>query len=76
MTDKDKARQKLVESMRKTKAATGPTARKKVKKKSAARRPPANRKPKSGAMPAKTKNRQPGTVMPDPYQSSGRVWPD
>lgn len=71
MSDSDNTREKLVESMRKTKAEAASTPRKKVvtRKRQASR--PAAKSTDSVA----TKTTQ-SDVAADPYQSARRVWPD
>jgi hypothetical protein len=82
MTTADKTKQKLLDSMRKSKsgAARKPAAgtRAKTTRKAAARRAPAKKAaaPKRPAsaetfMPAITRQ-----ISEDPYQSHGRIWPD
>ena len=91
MSNADKARQKLVESMRKSKAGSSqpsnapapkaaavskPGAPKKAAPKKAApkkaAKKPATKQPKARPAAAAAK---PKTVS-EPYQSSGRIWPD
>jgi len=86
MATEDKARQKLVETMRKSKsgAASKPStgSRATPARKTTARRAPAARPP---ARPA-ARVQRPATAAAmlavtwqtsdDPYQSDGRIWPD
>ncbi len=83
MTNTDKTRQKLVDSMRKTKAETeaktSPTkASEPEAKKTRVRR--ASTKPASdaGRVTAKSGDRsaKPTQTPSDPYQGARRVWPD
>ena len=81
MATADKTRQKLVDSMRKSKtgAASKPAAGSRA---STAKKAPARRAP---AKPA-TRRQRPSTAAlmvavtwqasDDPYQSDGRIWPD
>jgi hypothetical protein len=74
MSTNDKTRQKLLESMRKTKAGSG-TSKTTVKSSNAS----GAKSTSSRARPAtrsanKSNNKQ--TVKHDPYQSGRRVWPD
>ena len=75
MTSKDKTRQQLVDSMRKTKAAAAVKKTAEAKPRQAAR----NAKVGRGA-PAATKRsaRVVGAPAeaPDPYRVGSRVWPD
>lgn len=83
MATADKARQKLVETMRKSKsgAASKPSTGSHATpaRKTAARRAPAARPAARGQRPATTAaamlavTRQ---TSDDPYQSDGRIWPD
>lgn len=89
MTNTDKTRQKLVDSMRKTKAETetetksetdtspAKTSAPKAKKTRARR---ASTKPASDArsVTAKpgTRSAKPAQTLGDPYQGAPRVWPD
>jgi hypothetical protein len=82
MTTADKTKQKLLDSMRKSKSGTArkPAAgtRAKTTQKTTARRAPAKKAaapkrpaPAETSMPAVTRQ-----VSDDPYQSHGRIWPD
>ena len=81
MATADKTRQKLVDSMRKSKtgAASKPAggSRAATARKAPARRAPAKpaarqqRQSTAAAMPAVT-----WQASDDPYQSDGRIWPD
>ncbi len=85
MTNTDKTRQSLVDSMRKTKAETGTEADTSPTKASA---PKANKtrvrrastKPAGGAGRITTKpsarSAKPTQTPSDPYQGARRVWPD
>lgn len=72
MSETDKTGEKLVASMRKTRAGTEP-------KSAAAEKPAAATKKKTtarrGSTPAAHKPKQPATAG-DPYQTGRRVWPD
>ena len=79
MTTRDKTRDKLLSSMRKTKQVMGdqPDTRQAHAKTYAAAAP----KPATPATPAEseTVSERPSTrpqLASDPYQSRGRVWPD
>ena len=81
MATADKTRQKLVESMRKSKsgAASKPAAGSGARpaKKTSARRAPA----KKAAQPRRPRAAAAMTAVTwqastDPYQSDGRIWPD
>ena len=72
MSTTDKAQQKLVESMRKTKAKSGETPAP-AKKTVARKRPSTKAKPGTTAAQAAKAGPQRGA---DPYQASPRVWPD
>jgi hypothetical protein len=81
MATADKTRQKLLDSMRKSKsgAAGKPSAgsRTTTAKKSTARRAPV--KPATRSKPASAGAAMPAItqlVSSDPYQSNGRIWPD
>lgn len=76
MSSNDKTRQKLMESMRKTKAGTG-------KKSVEAEEKDKSQAKKDKAVKAKSKKAQKKVARKsdvestrDPYQSSRRVWPD
>lgn len=72
MTSNDKTRQKLVDSMRKTKvAANNKTTATDTKVKSAT----SAEQPKTKKAEKANKKTMP-KVSVDPYQSRGRVWPD
>jgi len=80
MSTTDKAQQKLVDSMRKTKARSGATPA--ATKKAQVSKPPASRAKKkvsasrvsgASARPAALTDRRIGV---GPYQASPRVWPD
>lgn len=82
MTTADKTKQKLLDSMRKSKsgAARKPAAgtRAKTTQKATARRAPA-KKADAPKRPAPAETVMPATTRQtsaDPYQSRGRVWPD
>lgn len=64
MTEKSKTQQKLVDSIRKTKAGAAA--------KTTAARPKTSRAKAAPAVKTETKS----PVTADSYQSSGRVWPD
>jgi hypothetical protein len=76
MSSNDKTRQKLMDSMRKTKASTDKkTASAEQKGKSQAKRDkPVKAKPKK----AQKKLAEKGNAVTggDPYQSGRRIWPD
>ncbi|MGB5473492.1 MAG: hypothetical protein WBQ78_08445 [Gammaproteobacteria bacterium] len=81
MTTADKAKEKLLDSMRKSKLGAGgkPSegTRARATKKTTARRAPAKpatqtkRVPEAAVMKAATQ-----LISNDPYQSHGRIWPD
>ena len=89
MTNTDKTRQKLVDSMRKTKAETEtetktetdtspPKTSAPQAKKTRARRAstkPASDAPSVSAKPS-TRSAKPAQTPSDPYQGARRVWPD
>lgn len=80
MSDNDKTRQKLVDSMRRTKVSAtkkaAPKASVESKKATASKPAPAAKKaPVKKAQP-KAAAKVPSTVAVDSYQSGRRIWPD
>ena len=87
MTNTDKTRQKLVDSMRKTKAGTEAEAETDTapikaaapkEKKTRARRTSTKSAGDAGSITAKpsTTSAKPAQTPSDPYQGARRVWPD
>ena len=91
MSDTDKTRQKLVNSMRKSKNAgtTGPAPKTGATKKRSPDKSPAKTKKPAAATPRVASKQAGGATAKslattgrarpadsDPYQSAGRVWPD
>ncbi len=83
MTTADKTKQRLVDSMRKSKTSatrkTSPATRATTKKKTPARRAPAKAaKPVVQAIPVTAAVMKAVTwqLSTDSYQSDGRIWPD
>lgn len=75
MSSKDKTREKLMGSMRKTKADAGIGSKKKTQ--SAPSQPAAPERAKPVAQKGRgAQNSQPRTITSDSYQSGRRVWPD
>lgn len=71
MSEADKTGEKLVASMRRTKAGAGPAS-------GAAKKPTAasTRKAAPGKSAARKSKPAPAASGSDPYQSGRRVWPD
>jgi hypothetical protein len=79
MTSKDKTREKLVDSMRKTKAAARSQSDKKAGKSATdADQPQSGAKKTAGQSKSATARSKSKTLQPvgDPYQSGRRIWPD
>lgn len=73
MNDTDKTREKLVETMRRTKAEAASAPRKKIAAtKRQAAKPRVSREPSSSGNGTEKK----ASRAVDPYQSARRVWPD
>ena len=82
MATTDKTRDKLLASMRKSKtgagskpatASTSPASKKTTTRRQAAKPAAGNKK---AALAVATMDAETRQVSTDPYQSSGRVWPD
>ena len=76
MTDKDKTREKLVDSMRKTRSGSKAAGNKTVKKKSKKKSSSTGKKTAAPGGAKKGAVRQVNIPAPDPYQAARRVWPD
>ncbi len=80
MSDNDKTRQKLVDSMRRTKVSAtkkaAPKASVETKKAPATKPTPAAKKAPVKKAPAKAAAKVTSKVAVDPYQSVRRIWPD
>lgn len=79
MTAKDKTRQKLVDSMRKTKGTASDKPTPSAKQTSATNTDSQSKPSRQPSPPAKQAQRIPASNQQhgtDPYQSGGRIWPD
>lgn len=85
MSNADKTREKLLNSMRKTKAGSeqkednaGSSAQKESEKPASAPAASSSKPAKQSPVPAKKKSSKTPVMQgsSDPYQSRGRVWPD
>ena len=81
MSSNDKTRQKLVDSMRRTKVSATKKAAPKAKveaNKTPATKPSsaAKSEPVQKAQPTTAAKKVTSTVVADPYQSGQRIWPD
>jgi hypothetical protein len=78
MTTTEKTKQKLVDSMRKSKTKVAATASTTQTQSTSATRTAAKKKKATTSAASRTKPRvsQTAKTVQDPYQSRGRVWPD
>ena len=77
MSSKDKTRQKLMGSMRKTKAEAGIGSKKTADAKASPEVTESRPEQKKAPAPkTRSASRNRGTVTADPYQSGRRIWPD
>lgn len=76
MSSNDKTRQKLMESMRKTKAGTGKKSKEDDSKANSKAKDDKPERKKTKTAGKKKSSKPSLTTGADPYQSGRRIWPD
>ena len=76
MSSNDKAKEKLMESMRMTKASPGKKIKEADKKQGVASKETKPVKPKKKVAATKKVSNDVQKLTADPYQAAGRIWPD